>query len=123
MMKEYKVTGNKDTRSGFGAGLVEAGRRNKDVVALCADLTGSVKMDLFAQEFPERMIQCGIAEADMIGIAAGLLTTATRSMLLEALTATSRRTASTIPLSTGQARRACSHRLSTCSMSTRLTWW
>ena len=71
-MKEYKVTGNKDTRSGFGAGLVEAGRRNKDVVALCADLTGSVKMDLFAQEFPERMIQCGIAEADMIGIAAGL---------------------------------------------------
>lgn len=57
-MKEYKVTGNKDTRSGFGAGLVEAGRRNKDVVALCADLTGSVKMDLFAQEFPERMIQC-----------------------------------------------------------------
>ena len=71
-MKEYKVIGNKDTRSGFGAGLVEAGRRNKDVVALCADLTGSVKMDLFAQEFPERMIQCGIAEADMIGIAAGL---------------------------------------------------
>ncbi len=71
-MKEYKVTGNKDTRSGFGAGLLEAGRRNKDVVALCADLTGSVKMDSFAQEFPERMIQCGIAEADMIGIAAGL---------------------------------------------------
>lgn len=71
-MKEYKVTGNKDTRSGFGAGLLEAGRRNKDVVALCADLTGSVKMDLFAQEFPERMVQCGIAEADMIGIAAGL---------------------------------------------------
>ncbi|MGM9819469.1 MAG: transketolase family protein [Candidatus Onthomorpha sp.] len=71
-MKEYKVTGNKDTRSGFGAGLLEAGRRNKDVVALCADLTGSVKMDSFAQEFPERMVQCGIAEADMIGIAAGL---------------------------------------------------
>lgn len=71
-MKEYKITGNKDTRSGFGAGLLEAGRRNKDVVALCADLTGSVKMDSFAQEFPERMIQCGIAEADMIGIAAGL---------------------------------------------------
>lgn len=71
-MKEYKVTGNKDTRSGFGAGLLEAGRRNKDVVALCADLTGSVKMDSFAQEFSERMVQCGIAEADMIGIAAGL---------------------------------------------------
>jgi transketolase len=71
-MKEYKVLGNKDTRSGFGDGLAEAARRNPNVVALCADLTGSVKMDVFAKEFPERMIQCGIAEADMIGIAAGL---------------------------------------------------
>ena len=71
-MKEYKILGNKDTRSGFGDGLAEAARRNPNVVALCADLTGSVKMDVFAKEFPERMIQCGIAEADMIGIAAGL---------------------------------------------------
>lgn len=71
-MKEYQLLGKKDTRSGFGAGLLEAGRRNKDVVALCADLIGSVKMDSFYKEFPDRTIQCGIAEADMIGIAAGL---------------------------------------------------
>ncbi len=71
-MKEYQVLGNKDTRSGFGDGLLEAGKRNSEVVALCADLIGSVKMDAFAKEFPERMIQCGIAEADMIGIAAGM---------------------------------------------------
>ncbi len=71
-MKEYPILGKKDTRSGFGAGLLEAGKRNEEVVALCADLTSSVKMDDFAKEFPERTIQCGIAEADMIGIAAGL---------------------------------------------------
>ncbi len=72
-MKEiYKNTGNKDTRSGFGAGLLEVGRRNPDVVALCADLTGSLKMDAFAAEFPERFFQCGIAEANMIGVSAGL---------------------------------------------------
>lgn len=62
----------KDTRSGFGAGLLEAGRKNKDVVALCADLTGSLKMDAFQKEFPERFFQTGIAEANMMGLAAGL---------------------------------------------------
>ena len=72
-MKEiFTNTGNKDTRSGFGAGLLEAGRKNKNIVALCADLTGSLKMDAFAAEFPERFIQCGIAEANMIGTSAGL---------------------------------------------------
>ncbi len=71
-MKEYTNKGNKDTRSGFGAGLLEAGKMNPDVVALCADLTGSVKMDAFAAEFPDRFFQCGIAEADMVGAAAGL---------------------------------------------------
>lgn len=72
-MKEiFTNTGNKDTRSGFGAGLLEAGRNNKNIVALCADLTGSLKMDAFAAEFPERFIQCGIAEANMIGTSAGL---------------------------------------------------
>ncbi len=65
---------NKDTRSGFGAGLLEAGRRNSQVVALCADLIGSLKMDDFIKEFPERFIQTGIAEANMIGMAAGLAT-------------------------------------------------
>ncbi len=69
---EFVNTGNKDTRSGFGAGLSEAGKNNPDVVALCADLTGSLKMDAFAKEHPERFFQCGIAEADMIGAAAGL---------------------------------------------------
>ena len=72
-MKEiFTNTGNKDTRSGFGAGLLEAGRNNPDVMALCADLTGSLKMDEFAAEFPDRFIQCGIAEANMIGVSAGL---------------------------------------------------
>ena len=72
-MKEiFENTGNKDTRSGFGAGLHEAGKRNKEVVALCADLTGSLKMDAFEAEFPDRFIQSGIAEANMIGTAAGL---------------------------------------------------
>ncbi len=74
-MKKYTDTGKKDTRSGFGAGLLEAGRANKNVVALTADLKGSLKMDAFAAEFPERFIQCGIAEANMIGAAAGLALT------------------------------------------------
>lgn len=71
-MKKYTYTEKKDTRSGFGAGLSELGRKNKNVVALCADLTGSLKMDAFAKEFPERFFQTGIAEANMMGIAAGL---------------------------------------------------
>jgi len=62
----------KDTRSGFGAGLTELGRKNKDVVALCADLTGSLKMNQFQEENPNRFYQVGIAEANMIGIAAGM---------------------------------------------------
>ena len=75
MAKKYTNTGNKDTRSGFGAGLLEAGRKTPDIVALTADLLGSVKMDAFAKEFPERFFQCGIAEANMIGAAAGLAIT------------------------------------------------
>ncbi len=71
-MKKYTYTEKKDTRSGFGAGLLEAGKKNKEVVALCADLTGSLKMDAFQKEFPERFFQVGIAEANMIGMAAGL---------------------------------------------------
>ena len=74
-MKKYIDTGKKDTRSGFGAGLLEAGRRDSRVVALTADLKGSLKMDAFAAEFPERFIQCGIAEANMVGAAAGLAVT------------------------------------------------
>ena len=62
----------KDTRSGFGAGLTELGKKNKDVVALCADLTGSLKMNDFKNNHPERFFQIGIAEANMIGIAAGM---------------------------------------------------
>ena len=71
-MKTYTNTGNKDTRSGFGAGLTELGRTNPNVVALCADLVGSLKMDEFIKENPERFFQVGIAEANMIGLAAGL---------------------------------------------------
>lgn len=71
-MTKYTNTGNKDTRSGFGEGLLAAGRECKDVVALAADLKGSVKMDGFAKEFPDRFFQCGIAEANMINVAAGL---------------------------------------------------
>lgn len=74
-MKKYTDTGKKDTRSGFGAGLLEAGKRDSRVVALTADLKGSVKMDAFAAEFPERFVQCGIAEANMVGAAAGLAIT------------------------------------------------
>lgn len=68
----FENSGNKDTRSGFGAGLAELGRKNPAVVALCADLIGSLKMDEFVKENPERFFQCGIAEANMIGVAAGL---------------------------------------------------
>lgn len=71
-MKKYTYTESKDTRSGFGAGLLEAGKQNKNVVALCADLIGSLKMNDFIAEFPERFFQIGIAEANMMGIAAGL---------------------------------------------------
>src|SRR6187402_720364 len=71
-MKDYPVIDQKDTRSGFGAGLLELGRTNPNVVGLCADLTGSLKMDAFQKEFPERFFQVGIAEANMMGIAAGL---------------------------------------------------
>lgn len=69
---EYINTGMKDTRSGFGDALLELGKRNPKVVALCADLTGSLKMGDFAAAFPERFFQVGIAEANMMGIAAGL---------------------------------------------------
>jgi transketolase len=71
-MKEYINQGSQDTRSGFGAGLTELGRTNPNVVALCADLIGSLKMDQFIEENPERFFQIGIAEANMMGIAAGL---------------------------------------------------
>lgn len=71
-LKEIQPTGNKDTRSGFGDGIVEAARKNPNIVALTADLLGSMKLNQFVKEFPERFIQCGIAEANMIGIAAGL---------------------------------------------------
>jgi transketolase len=69
---KFTDQGSKDTRSGFGAGLLELGKRNPNVVALCADLTGSLKMDAFAEAYPERFVQVGIAEANMMGIAAGM---------------------------------------------------
>lgn len=68
----FEVLGKKDTRSGFGEGLLEIGKKNKDVVALCADLTGSLKMNAFEDEFPERFFQVGIAEANMMSMAAGM---------------------------------------------------
>lgn len=71
-MKKFSFTEKKDTRSGFGAGLLEAGKKNENVVALCADLVGSLKMEAFIKEFPERFFQIGIAEANMMGIAAGM---------------------------------------------------
>ena len=74
-MKKYIDTGKKDTRSGFGAGLFEAGKADPRVVALAADLKGSLKMDAFADAFPDRFFQCGIAEANMVGVAAGLALT------------------------------------------------
>lgn len=69
---EFEILGNKDTRSGFGEGLAELGRTNENVVALCADLIGSLKMDAFKNENPDRFFQTGIAEANMIGMAAGM---------------------------------------------------
>ncbi len=71
-MTKLTFSEKKDTRSGFGAGLLEIGRKNPDVVALCADLTGSLKMGDFKKEFPERFFQVGIAEANMMGLAAGM---------------------------------------------------
>ncbi len=71
-MTEYNNLGSKDTRSGFGEALLELGKQNPNVVALCADLTGSLKMDAFARAYPDRFFQTGIAEANMMGIAAGL---------------------------------------------------
>jgi transketolase len=72
LLKEIISTGNKDTRSGFGDGIVEAARKNPNIVALTADLAGSLKLNQFMKEFPDRFYQCGIAEANMMGIAAGL---------------------------------------------------
>lgn len=71
-MAKYEYTEMKDTRSGFGDGLLEVGKKNPNVVALCADLTGSLKMNAFQNAFPDRFIQAGIAEANMMGVAAGL---------------------------------------------------
>ncbi|MEM9024526.1 MAG: transketolase family protein, partial [Bacteroidota bacterium] len=69
MQKAYVDSGKKDTRSGFGAGLLELGQENEAIVGLCADLTGSLKMNAFAAEFPDRFFQVGIAESNMMGIA------------------------------------------------------
>lgn len=71
MLREYKEQGRKATRDGFGDGLLRVAANDK-VVALCADLTGSLKMDAFAKKYPDRFFQCGIAEANMVGTAAGL---------------------------------------------------
>src|SRR5688500_9302419 len=72
MLKEIQSTGKKDTRSGFGDGIVEVARKNENIVALTADLAGSMKLQQFIKEFPERFVQCGIGEANMIGVSAGL---------------------------------------------------
>jgi transketolase len=74
MLHSIQANGKKATREGFGDGLLEIGRQNPDIVALCADLTGSLKMHKFAEAFPERFFQAGISEANMMGIAAGLAT-------------------------------------------------
>ena len=71
-LKDIQSSGSKDTHTGFGDGIVEAARTNPNIIALTADLLGSMKLNQFIKEFPERFIQCGIAEANMIGIAAGL---------------------------------------------------
>lgn len=71
-MKKYEFTEKKDTRSGFGAGIYELGKTNSNVVALTADLAGSLKLENFIKDFPDRYIQCGISEANMIGVSAGL---------------------------------------------------
>jgi transketolase len=72
MLDDIKMLNEKETRGGFGEGILEAGRRNPNVVALTADLAGSLKLNAFIKEFPDRFVQCGIAEANMIGVAAGL---------------------------------------------------
>ncbi len=72
MLQDIQILNEKETRGGFGEGILEAGRRNPQVVALTADLAGSLKLNAFIKEFPDRFIQCGIAEANMIGVAAGL---------------------------------------------------
>lgn len=72
MLQDIQILNEKDTRSGFGEGILELGRTNPNVVALTADLAGSLKLNDFIKEFPDRFIQCGIAEANMIGVAAGL---------------------------------------------------
>ncbi len=72
MLEDIKILNEKETRGGFGEGILEAGRNNPNVVALTADLAGSLKLNAFIKEFPDRFIQCGIAEANMIGVAAGL---------------------------------------------------
>ena len=74
MLEKYTSTGKKATRDGFGDAMTELGRENKEVVALCADLIGSLKLNNFIKENPERFFQVGIAEANMMGIAAGLAT-------------------------------------------------
>ncbi|MCF3109901.1 transketolase family protein [Niabella sp. CC-SYL272] len=71
-LKDIQSTGKKDTRSGFGDGIVEAARKNDKIVALTADLLGSMKLNQFIKEFPDRFVQCGIGEANMMGVAAGL---------------------------------------------------
>ena len=71
-LAQITFTDKKDTRSGFGVGIHEAGKANPNVVALCADLVGSLKLEKFIEDFPDRFIQTGIAEANMIGISAGL---------------------------------------------------
>ncbi len=72
MIQQMTATEKKDTRSGFGAGMLELGRKNSNVVALCADLSGSLKLDDFIKEFPDRFFQAGVAEANMMGVAAGM---------------------------------------------------
>src|SRR3954453_9960772 len=72
MLKDIQVQNQKETRGGFGEGIYEVGKANKDVVVLTADLAGSLKIGPFIKEFPDRYLQCGIAEANMMGIAAGL---------------------------------------------------
>jgi transketolase len=72
MVKDIKPLNEKETRAGFGEGILEAGRKNPNVVALTADLLGSMKLNAFIKEFPDRFVQVGIAEANMIGIAAGM---------------------------------------------------
>ncbi|MBO9152477.1 transketolase family protein [Chitinophaga sp. GCM10012297] len=72
MVKDIQVLNEKETRGGFGEGILEAGRKNPNVIALTADLLGSMKLQAFIKEFPDRFVQCGIAEANMIGVAAGM---------------------------------------------------